>query len=212
MTTEFAKMEAQHARNMAKLEAENYYEIGDLKSVYAPTSDPVFLPNTGWKRCPAPWSTLYTNYNGQIRGAKGYVLKLHTNNAGYMLVNAPDDTGHRTSTTAHRLVALAWIANPQHLSDVDHIDNDRTNNVVSNLRWLSHQDNLHGRNTSTSQGRPVAVHEVATGNLVGQFTSVKQASEETGVSSSTIRGICTHTYSLPSAQGYTFAYLDGYSK
>lgn len=45
----------------------------------------------------------------------------------------------------HRLVAEAFLANPDGCSDVDHIDNDKTNNCVSNLRWLFHQENLAGR-------------------------------------------------------------------
>jgi hypothetical protein len=42
----------------------------------------------------------------------------------------------------HRLVAEVYLPNPNNLSDVDHIDGDRANNHLSNLRWLSHGDNI----------------------------------------------------------------------
>jgi hypothetical protein len=42
---------------------------------------------------------------------------------------------------AHRLVALAFLPNPRHLSDVAHNDGDPSNNHVSNLRWSTHRDN-----------------------------------------------------------------------
>lgn len=42
----------------------------------------------------------------------------------------------------HRLVAQAYIPNPQNLSDVNHIDKIRNHNYISNLEWLSHEDNL----------------------------------------------------------------------
>lgn len=43
--------------------------------------------------------------------------------------------------TVHRLVALAFLPNPENLSDVAHRDGQPSNNLVSNLRWASHQDN-----------------------------------------------------------------------
>ncbi|MBT5122849.1 MAG: HNH endonuclease [Euryarchaeota archaeon] len=42
----------------------------------------------------------------------------------------------------HRLVAEAFIPNPENLSDVDHIDCIKDNNDVSNLRWVSRDDNM----------------------------------------------------------------------
>lgn len=42
----------------------------------------------------------------------------------------------------HRLVALAFIPNPDNLSEVNHKDYDRTNPSVDNLEWISHVDNI----------------------------------------------------------------------
>ena len=44
---------------------------------------------------------------------------------------------------AHRLVAEHFIPNPDNLTDVNHIDEDKTNNCVDNLQWLSHKDNVN---------------------------------------------------------------------
>jgi len=41
----------------------------------------------------------------------------------------------------HRIVAEAWIPNPNNLETIDHINGDKTNNHISNLRWMTRADN-----------------------------------------------------------------------
>lgn len=52
----------------------------------------------------------------------------------------------------HRIVAIQYIPNPNHLPQVDHIDGCRTNNHINNLRWTSRSENL--KNKSTYNGKP----------------------------------------------------------
>ena len=43
----------------------------------------------------------------------------------------------------HRLVAMAFIPNPDNLPEVDHVDTNRTNNTVENLRWVDKKRNMN---------------------------------------------------------------------
>ena len=71
-------------------------------------------------------------------------LKPRKNNYGYYYLNLFKN-GKRITKTIHRLVAQAFINNPDNKTDVNHIDENKTNNHVSNLEWVSHKENCnHG--------------------------------------------------------------------
>ena len=73
---------------------------------------------------------------GNVRNIKtGRILKPRNNDGYYrVLLN-------NKNKRIHRLVALTFLPNPDNKTDVDHIDRNRTNNVVSNLRWVSRSEN-----------------------------------------------------------------------
>ena len=88
----------------------------------------------------------YPNYliydDGRIysKFGKGRFLKPCNNGRGYMQVSLCKD-GKRKQMFVHRLIALHYIDNPENKGEVDHIDRDKTNNDISNLRWCSHSEN-----------------------------------------------------------------------
>ena len=55
--------------------------------------------------------------------------------------------GTRFTVKAHRAVAECYIENPENKPTVDHIDGDRKNNSVSNLRWATHKEQQHNDRT-----------------------------------------------------------------
>lgn len=96
---------------------------------------------------------------------------------GYERINLRDSDGNRKNFLVHRLVAEAYIPNPNNLDTVDHIDNCRTHNWISNLQWLSLTDN-------TKKTKGTKVKNLTTDQV---FESYSAAARAYGVHPNTIR-------------------------
>ena len=77
---------------------------------------------------------------GEVRNDKtGRILKKTVSTSGYLFVQLFDKKTYMKYI--HRLVGEAFIPNPDFLPQIDHIDGDKKNNEVSNLRWVSVSEN-----------------------------------------------------------------------
>lgn len=80
--------------------------------------------------------------DGSTQFCKGKMLKPKKSWSGYYSVQLQN--GSRTlNTNISRIVAIAFIPNPEGKPEVDHIDTDKTNNTVENLRWVTRYENQH---------------------------------------------------------------------
>ena len=108
--------------------------------------DRYFVSNTGKIKSV---DMLVNCRGGKSRCVKGKELTTRINNRGYHTVNLwRDNTGYQT--TVHRLVAIAFIDNPENKPQVNHIDGNLNNNYVGNLEWVT--DNENKMHSSISKG------------------------------------------------------------
>ena len=72
--------------------------------------------------------------------SKGGYRKINLNKYNYYRIQLSRD-GQNKIFSLHRLLAIHFIPNPEDKPCVDHIDGIRTNNKLSNLRWVTHREN-----------------------------------------------------------------------
>ena len=101
---------------------------------------------------------------------------------GYMQINLFTNDGRRKKEYVHRLVAITFIPNESRLPEVNHIDGIRDNNRVSNLEWVTHDENMK----KSSLLKPVIVKRKVDGDIVGTFDSIQTACNALGLTDSNI--------------------------
>ena len=130
-------------------------------------------------------------------------LKLGVVN-GYLQAHLSSN-GKRKTYMVHRLVAEAFIPNPNNLPHVSHLDETRNNNHVSNLVWSTIKDNMQmplrkKRIGETHRKKILCI----TNGIV--YDSQTQAAKELGLSRTSIIRVCKGDYF--STGGYRFKYYE----
>lgn len=111
------------------------------------------------------------------------------------------------SYAVHRLVAITFIPNPYNYPIVHHIDENKSNNVKSNLLWCSHQQNRIFGVPSASGKNAKKKYKVLqldmNGNLIAEWNTFTEAARSLGVKDSSLISWCAHhTKHRNSAYGY----------
>lgn len=161
-----------------------------------------------FKACKPPYSRYKISRNGVVIGPRSNrPIKQYINSCGYVILGVTKDGSNKhTTVTLSHLLLSAWISNPEHLSDVDHIDDNRLNNALSNLRWVSHRDNLvknHRRQLmKRANGRPIK--KLNDNGSYVLYSSIKSAAEANGLSNTSVAGSANDTLHLNKPYHFIF--------
>ena len=130
------------------------------------------------------------NTDGLVRNKKTQrILKPFNNGFGYYQVCLCHE-GKQKKLRVHRLVALAFIPNPQGKPYVNHINGHPTDNGVSNLEWCTQKENVrHAIDTGLTPTKytKAQIHEVC--RLLEDKLTIKEVSAKTGVSIGTVKDV-----------------------
>lgn len=129
-----------------------------------------------------------------MQTGKEKILKGFKITNGYLAVNLSKD-GKSKTHTIHRLVAKTFIENPDNLTQVNHKDEDKTNNRVDNLEWCCAKYNMNYGTRTKRQSEILTNYQkfskqvlcVETGKI---YPSVMQVEREFGFAGSNISAVC----------------------
>lgn len=155
---------------------------------------------------------------GRVIGAYGKILHPVPNYKGYLRIKFYDKNGKYRSSVVHRLVAEAFIPNPDNKPQVNHKNGNKADNRVENLEWVTPSENmLHSyRVLGTKPPTPEKVGAkkvrcVETGEV---FDSIKHASRKKDVRRVDISACCNKrkykSYRCGEWRWYTHKTAGGY--
>lgn len=115
---------------------------------------------------------------------KGKILKQHPTNSGYLSVML----GRKKRAYIHQLVAHAFVEGYKEGLEVDHINENKTDNRKENLRWVTKIENNNSplRAKKISMTHAYIVRQYKGDVFIKEYPSIIEASKQTGICKSTI--------------------------
>lgn len=141
------------------------------------------------------------------RIVKERILKPGVDHNGYQVVNLHAG-GKPKNVTVHRLVCQAFRENPENKPEVNHIDEDKTNNNAVNLEWCTRKENInHGSRSermAKTKSKPVGQY-TRDGELVKIWPSAIEVRRQAGFSQGNISQAANGK--LKTAYGFRWKYV-----
>lgn len=149
-------------------------------------------------------SGYYISSLGRFKNKKGVIMKDYKpHHSGYIYLRV-----NIKKYALHRLVALAFIENPENKPFVNHIDGNKLNNKLENLEWLTCSENiLHAHKIGLNKGskREIIQYDLEM-NEIQKFNKIKDASEKLSISLSCIKDVLKGKQKR--SKGFIFKYLE----
>lgn len=143
---------------------EGYYQVSNYGRIKGLTRQVKANKSGGIKTIPEKQMKLTTTKDARNPDKNGYVF-----------VNLRNGKGR--THPVHRLMADAFIANPDNLPEVNHIDGNKTNNMITNLEWCTYSyNNQHALDNNLRKPRGCRVIQYdLQGNYIKEYRSVTEA-------------------------------------
>lgn len=123
---------------------------------------------------------------------KGRELNQCADGRGYNIVSLCKNKEKKT-WRVHRLVAQAFIPNPDNLPCINHKDENKLNNCVDNLEWCDHKYNNNYGTRNERLSKPVLQY-TKDGKFIAEYPSIHEAERNTNIDDGSISRCCNGKY------------------
>jgi len=178
-----------------------------------------------WKDIPGYEGFYQASNFGRIRSVEHYdklnrlrkatIRKQQKDNGGYLFVIFSKN-GEKKQINTHRIIAMTFILNPNNLPQVNHKDENKTNNCVENLEWCNSKynanygnrnkkmiENLSGKNNKKS--KKIEQYDLQ-GNFIKDWIGIRDVARKTNIKHQNISACCVGKQKT--AGGYIWRYVN----
>ena len=152
---------------------------------------------------------IFIDKRGHKQHVKGRILKQEMTRNGYLRVVLSEVCGNNKHSAVHRLVCETFLQNPENKPEVNHINEDKSDNRACNLEWVTAKENSnHGtRNARSAKAlsKPVGQY-TRDGELVKVWKSTREVERQLGFSSGNICNVANGK--KKTAYGYVWKYIE----
>lgn len=149
-----------------------------------------------WKDVPGYIGLYKVSNYGRVKSVKKQLV-LKTSGSGNRYKTVALCNGMRKTFRLHRLVAAAFIPNPENKPCIDHIDGDRANNHADNLRWVTAKENSNNYNAPNTYkgkkinkgGKAVLQYDLE-GNFIKEWVTTMEIQRQLNYHRSNISNCC----------------------
>lgn len=181
---------------LPKVNSERWFSLDDLKDEI-------------WKDVPGYENVLrISNYSRVLNIKKGVIERHYLSGSGYYRI-CVGVNGVVKHLYVHRVMLMTFVENPENKKCADHIDTNRLNNTIANLKWATHKENAN--NPITKLHRKMShTHTIFSdkkiaklnrnGELIRTYNSITEAALDTGLKKCSISN-AAHGRMMPNKYG-----------
>lgn len=144
------------------------------------------MPQEIWKDIPIYVGRYQASNLGRIKNIQtNHIMKQQIDIDGYFIVSL--EGLKKRTYKVHRLVAMTFIPNPLNKAQINHIDGNKKNNVITNLEWVTPRENIkhaykigiysRAQHSRAQDKHKKSVLKMENGNVVSKYESLSQAAK-----------------------------------